>query len=131
MDDFGIVIGPDGREMYTHPDWGEGGLYVDEVRAMTAGAEERRKQPRKPDDLDELAARLRALLENYTGPARISRSTAELAGIPLDHPAVLPEDGIPGPSPASQSKGVPIKDETPAHPTAHVQGHVHHRRGGS
>jgi hypothetical protein len=95
MDDRGVVVGPDGRKMYTHPDWGEGGLYVDEVHAMTAGAEERRKQPLKPDNLDEIAARLRTLLENYTGPPRISRSAAELAGIPLYHPAVLPERSIP------------------------------------
>ncbi|MFI6296881.1 hypothetical protein ACIBEJ_35190 [Nonomuraea sp. NPDC050790] len=51
-----VVRWHDGRDVYLYPDGGR--LYVDEVKAMLAGAEERRKQPLKVDDLDALQARI-------------------------------------------------------------------------
>ena len=54
-----IVKWHDGRDVYVYPDGDR--FYVDEVRAMLAGAEERLKQPLKVDDLDELRARLERL----------------------------------------------------------------------
>jgi hypothetical protein len=51
-----VVTWHDGRDVYVYPNGDR--FYVDEVRAMLAGAEERRKQPLKVDDLEELRARL-------------------------------------------------------------------------
>lgn len=51
-----IVTWHDGRDVYVYP--GGDRFYVDDIEAMRAGAEERRKQPARPDDLDELQARL-------------------------------------------------------------------------
>jgi hypothetical protein len=56
------VIGQDGREIYVYPNGDR--FYADEVRAMTAGAEERHKQPLEPDDLDELRARIDRLRQS-------------------------------------------------------------------
>lgn len=63
-----IVRWHDGRDVYVYPNGDR--FYVDEVRAMLAGAEERLKQPLKVDDLDELRARidrLRAERETWPG----------------------------------------------------------------
>lgn len=54
-----IVRWHDGRDVYVYPNGDR--FYVDEIRAMLAGAEERRKQPLKVDDLDELRARIERL----------------------------------------------------------------------
>lgn len=50
------VFDNDGREIYVYPSGDR--FYADEIRAMLAGAEGRRGQPLKVDDLDELRARL-------------------------------------------------------------------------
>lgn len=58
-----IVRWHDGRDVYLYPDGGR--LYVDEVRAMLDGAAERRKQPLKVDNLDELQARIDQLKADH------------------------------------------------------------------
>lgn len=60
-----IVRWHDGRDVYVYPNGDR--FYVDEVRAMLAGAEERRKQPLKVDDLDELQARMSKLKAQLIG----------------------------------------------------------------
>lgn len=51
-----IVTWHDGRDVYVYANGDR--FYVDEIQALQVGAEERRKQPLKVDDLDELQARL-------------------------------------------------------------------------
>ncbi|TDD54607.1 hypothetical protein E1286_05305 [Nonomuraea terrae] len=53
------VVWHDGRDVYVYP--GGDSFYVDEIEAIRAGVEERRKQPLKADNLDELRAKLEAL----------------------------------------------------------------------
>lgn len=85
-----IVRWHDGRDVYVYPDGDR--FYVDDIRAMLAGAEERRKQPLKPDSIEELGAMLLEAKTRYAGPPVISRNVAELLGIPLDDPDVESED---------------------------------------
>lgn len=54
-----IVTWHNGRDVYVYPNGDR--FYVDEIRAMLAGAEERLKQRLKVDNLDELKARLEHL----------------------------------------------------------------------
>ena len=54
-----IVRWHNGRDVYVYPNGDR--FYVDEVRAMLAGAEERLKQPLQTDNLDELREKLERL----------------------------------------------------------------------
>ncbi|TYB69760.1 hypothetical protein FXF51_06240 [Nonomuraea sp. PA05] len=54
-----VVRWHDGRDVYVYPDGVR--LYVDEVQAMLAGAEERRMQQLTVDDLDEVRAKIEEL----------------------------------------------------------------------
>lgn len=54
-----IVRWHNGRDVYVYPNGDR--FYVDEMRAMLAGAEERLKQPLKADNLDEMRAEIERL----------------------------------------------------------------------
>ncbi|WP_433520159.1 hypothetical protein ACQP2T_63510 (plasmid) [Nonomuraea sp. CA-143628] len=67
------VTDANGREIYVYPNGDR--FYADEVHAMLAGAEERRKQPLKVDDLDELRAKLERLKAEKAAKDRLISPT--------------------------------------------------------
>jgi hypothetical protein len=84
-----VVRWHDGRDVYVYP--GGDRFYVDEVRAMLAGAEDRRKQPLKVDSIEDVGRLYREARAKAVNPPLISRNVAVLLGIPLDDPDVEPE----------------------------------------